>query len=105
MRHFSFSIFITLETHVFRVVQKRPKYRQTWKVMSQDKSPNLPKVDRSGSDTAAKVLRNSARDAQCHHGRNSQGKVDGPNLERKLGQLKMTHVSASAKRDNFNQER
>lgn len=105
VRHFPFSIFITLETHVYRVVQKRPKYEQTWKVMSQKRTPNLPWLDRSGSDTATEDLRNSDRDAQCHHGRISYGKIDVLNLERKVGQLKITDVSASAKRGNFKKAR
>lgn len=102
---FSFLDFHHIRNTCLSCRAKAPKYEQTWKVMSQKTTPNLPWLDRSGSDTATEDLRNSDRDAQCHHGRISYGKIDVLNLERKVGQLKVTDVSASAKRGNFKKAR
>lgn len=88
VRHFPFSIFITVETHACRVVQMCSTYERIWDVMSKKATGNRPWVDRSSSDTAARDLRNSDQDPRCHHGRSSQGKVHVLNLETKVGHLK-----------------
>lgn len=85
VRHFPFSISITVQTHVYRVAQKCPKYEQTSDVMSKKATRHLSWADRNSSDTATKDLRNSDPDPECHHGRISQGKIDVLNSERKVG--------------------